>query len=217
MNEHFLTPSRFRILQEIVRSPASVSEIARRIEISIPYVLNQVTLLEAKGIISKQETNSQKGPGKPKKVFQLTEAIINLTVLHNGFGKQFSIEKPNPILSKYFQLISFINRHKQSEFSTYYWSLLKEFNKAIAIGHIDTQEDKVELIAISELENLEELRKSISNKSISNLSGKKVTFVCWVHTFNEFKKGCEQKDFYYDNLKKRVTPMYDPNRLFEKI
>jgi len=217
MNEHFLTPSRFRILQEIVRSPASVSEIARRIKMSIPYILNQVTLLEAKGIISKQEISFQNGPGKPKKVFQLTEPIINLTVLHNGFGKQFSIDKPSPILSKYFQLISFINKNKQTEFSMFYWGLLKEFDKVIAIGHIDTQEDKVELIAISKQEDLDKLRKTISNKEIYDLSGKKVTFVCWVHTFNEFKKGCEQKDFYYENLKKRVTSMYDPDKLFEKI
>lgn len=217
MDEHFLTPSRFRILQEIVRSPTSVSEIARRIKMSSPYILNQVTLLEAKGIISKQEINSQNGPGKPKKIFQLTEPIINLTVLHNGFAKQFSIDKPSPLLSKYFQLISFINKNKQTEFSTYYWSLLKEFDKVLAIGHIDTQEDKLELIAISKLEDLDKLRKNISNKIISNLSGKNVTFVCWVHTFDEFKRGCEQKDFYYDNLKKRVIPMYDPDKLFEKI
>lgn len=217
MDERFLTPSRFRILQEIAIAPASASEIARRVKMSIPYVLNQVTLLEAKGIISKKETTEQDGPGKPKKTFKITQPIIKLTVVHEGFGKQFSINNPTPRLSKYFQLISFINKRKQYEFSKYYWSLLDDFEKAIAISHIETQDDKVELLAITTKENLDSLRKNISNKTIIGEEDKNITFVCWVHTFDELKKGCENKDFYYENLKKRLTPMYDPQNLFEKI
>lgn len=217
MDDQFLTPSRFRILQEIVKSPSSASQIARDIKMSIPYVLNQITLLEAKGFISKKEESSSKTPGKPKKIFTLSHETTNIITLQDGFAKKFSISQPSQGLNKYFRLLSFINKQKQCEFSKYYWSNLEEFHSVQSIGLIEIQDDKVELLAVTSADHLESLRKKIANQTIINASGRKTTFVCWVHTKEELKKGCELKDFYYENLKKRVIPMFDPSEVFQSI
>ena len=76
MDEKFFTPSRFRILSEIARKPRSASEIARAIGMSLPYVLAQISLLEAKDIITKKQIEHYKQVGKPKQYYHITKPII---------------------------------------------------------------------------------------------------------------------------------------------
>ncbi len=215
MDEQFLTPSRLKILREIANRPKSVSEIARKLEMSIPYILNQVVLMEAKGIIKKEQIKEKK-PGKPRKQYRIVEPDIRITVVSQEFTNQFDLLNPTSELIDYFKSISFINKKKQAEFSKYYWE--EEFNlkKLEALGLIEVTDEKVELLAITTSEHLDFLRKKIAHKIIS-LNNKKTTFVCWVHTIEEIEEGLRKNDFYYQNLKQKVVGMNDPKGLFKKI
>lgn len=215
MDEQFITPSRLKILKEIANEPQSVSEIARKIGMSIPYVLNQTILLEAKGIIKKQILNEGK-PGKPKKQYQIVEPIIKTTIISQEITKQYQTINPQKEIIIYYKLLSRINKKKQAEFSKYYWELEEHINKTKSIGLIEINEDKVELLAITSQENLEFLRKKIAHKQIV-INKKTTIFVCWVHTEKEILEGIARNDFYYLNLKEKVEAMHDPNELFKQI
>ena len=217
MDEKFFTPSRFRILAEIARKPRSATEIARSIGMSLPYVLSQLAILEAKDIINKKESSSHHQPGKPKQFFQLTKPLIRITMLTDGFGAKFSLENPSPATQTYFQLLSHIPSIKQSPFSQYYWGALKHFQKVQALAIVHTTADKLEMVALTSEAHLDDLRKQISHQKITTSNDKIITFSCWVHTPDEFAEGLSKKDYYYEDLLNRLTPMHDPEHLFEAL
>lgn len=217
MEDKFFTPSRFRILAEIARKPRSASEISRSIGMSLPYVLAQLAILEAKEIIVKKQAENHKQPGKPKQYFHLSKPVIRITMLSEGFGAKFSLENPSLATRTYFQLISHIPTVKQGTFSQYYWGALKHFQKVQALALVHTSADKVEMVALTTEAHLEDLRKNISHQKITTSDNKVITFSCWVHTPDEFKEGLNNKDYYYEDLLNRLTPMNDPERLFEVL
>ena len=217
MDEKFFTPSRFRILSEIARKPRSASEIARAIGMSLPYVLAQISLLEAKDIITKKQIEHYKQVGKPKQYYHITKPIIRVTILTEGFGAKYTLESPSPATRTYFQLISYIPTIKQGTFSQYYWNSLKHFQKVLALALVHTTADKVEMVAITTDVHLDDLRKNISHQKITTADNKVVTFSCWVHTQDEFSKGLANKDYYYEDLLNRLTSINDPEHIFEDL
>ena len=58
--------TRRAILQAISKKSGSASTIAKEVELSLPYTLSQLSILEAAGFIRK-EKSKQKAHGKPQK------------------------------------------------------------------------------------------------------------------------------------------------------
>lgn len=217
MDEKFFSPSRFKILKELVQEKKSATDIARSINISLPYVLSQLAILEAKNIITKELPEIKNNPGKPKQYYRLTRPIVNLTLLEDGFGMKAEIKEPDKETTKYLRLISQVKGHQRHALSRYYWKYIKQFKHVHALALLNLFDDKIELVALTDYKHLEELRKHISSYKTSPLPNKDVLIACWVHTGKEFEEGCAKKDGYYEGLRDKMTTLFDSNNIINNI
>ena len=217
MVERRFTETQFTILKEIANKKQSATDIARKTDISLPYILSQLVLLEARDIIKKVVVKKEKTPGKPKKYYEISQSLITLTILRDGFGKHTGFVDVEEPIQDYFQIFSNIPTKGQYIFSVFYWTNIKHHGKIKAIGFLKSTESKVEIVALTDNKNLEELRKGISSQTIKDSQGKDVNFACWVHTKEEFIHGCQHKDAYYENLMKTIKPIFDPEKRFDAI
>lgn len=76
----FLVSPRWEILQIIANTPASPMQIASQINTTVSYVSQQLRLLEAAGLITKEKTGSVE-KGQPRNLFSLSEEILYLISL----------------------------------------------------------------------------------------------------------------------------------------
>ncbi len=211
------TPAQFKILQAIVTGKDAASDIAKATGISLPYILNQLALLEARGQITKEIAHKQSGPGKPKKRYKLASAMVSISILREGFGRQFEISEPSKMLAVYLQLLATISDKNKAAFSEYYWSKIDQFEKLRGMAFIMEENNTVELLALTTIKNLDSLRKSISNYTIKQIEYKSLRIACWVHTTEEVIHGVKNHDDYYINLMKRAKPIVDPHGEIVKL
>lgn len=216
MDDRFLTPSRLEMLRQVTLGVGSASTIAKESKISLPYVLTQLQLLEAKGFIKKTKTRQQTGPGKPKTSYVLASPFAHLLLAKEGFCEKVVFSQAPPSMLLYLQLTSFVTQHL-SIFSQYFWRNANEFLEVTALAKIEFTDTKIEFLAIAEQNNLEELRKKISNKRLKNEKGEEVEVVTWVHTIKEITEGLARHDFYYTNLRERMSPLVDPKEVLREI
>lgn len=212
-----LTDTQYLILKSIAKGHNTASSIARTAEVSLPYVTTQLTLLEAKGIIKPEAKTKQQQQGKPKKQYTLTQSHISITVLRKGFGIRTTLEQQAPSFERYLQLVPQISPHKREAFSTYYWTNRTYFDYVQAIGHLKTSNNKIELIALTDEEQLDTLRKEISNETIRDSSGNDIIIACWIHTAQELINGYKSGDEYYKRIVDNTTLMLDENNTFPHI
>jgi hypothetical protein len=216
MDDRFLTPSRLDMLRQVTQGNGSASTIARTTSISLPYVLTQLQLLEAKNFIKKTRTKPQKGPGKPRTTYELASPFAHLLLAREGFCEKVTFSQAPPSVLLYLQLASFVQQ-QLSSFSKYYWKHSKKFSKLVGVGLLDIKPQKVELVAFCEPEDLDHLRKQISNEKINDFNDKEITFVTWVHTFEELRKGKETRDNYYLQLLDRMSILMDQKEVLHKL
>ena len=197
------TPAQFQILQAIATGSDAASDIAKVTGLSLPYILNQLALLEARGQITKEIAHKQSGPGKPKKRYKLASAMASVSILQEGFGKQFDISEPSKMLAAYFQLLSKVRDKNKAAFSEYYWCKIEYFEKIRAAAFISEQDNTIEILALTETKFLDELRKNISMYIVRQKEYKGLRLACWVHTTEEIIHGVKNHDDYYINLVKK--------------
>ncbi|MFP4119240.1 MAG: hypothetical protein ACLFTH_04265 [Candidatus Woesearchaeota archaeon] len=215
MNE--LTHTQFSILKSVAKGHDTASSISKTTDISLPYVTTQLALLEAKGIIRPFSKASQSRPGKPKKQYQLAHSLISITVLRDGFGVKTTLEQEAPAFERYLQLIPQISPRKREAFSTYYWTHRKYLDHVQSIGHLKTSNNKIELVALTTEEQLDTLRKEISNETVKDSTGKDIIIACWIHTPKELVNGYKAGDEYYKRLVDNITVMLDDKDTFPDI
>ncbi len=206
----FFTPSRMQVLKEISKQPASASAIAKATNVSLPYVLNQIKLLEAKEII-KQTTSTEQKVGKPAKKYEIAKPIIQLIHITNTTCKQTNLATSTPLTQLYLQVLTTIPNHHDI-LSTYFWTKKDLLEKLEGFALLKTTEKTIELIAITTPEQLEFYRKEISS---FHQNSQEVN--CWVHTSNEIKEGKERNDQYYVDLLKSYTILFQKERVFEEL
>ncbi|MCF7799246.1 MarR family transcriptional regulator [Candidatus Woesearchaeota archaeon] len=204
------TPAQFYILQAIATGKNAASDIAKTTELSLPYVMNQLALLEARGQIIKLETNKQRNVGKPKKRYALATEKATITLLKKGYGGQYEINKPTKMLGIYLQLLARVATPNKGAFSEYFWYNVEYFEKLRGVAFIIEENNTVEILALTNTKNLDELRKHISNYTIKQQEYKGMRVACWVHTSEEIIHGVKNHDDYYINLMKRAAIMADP-------
>jgi len=210
--KHLPTGIKLDILKQIARKKSSASEISKALKMSLPYALTQLTLLEAKEFL-KATTNNNKQIGKPKKIYELTKDFLEITLLGEGFGDRFTSNNIDPQLRTYLRILSKVKEQNKSNFSEYYWSKIKYLKENIALGIIKETTEEVELLTITTREHLTILREQISTFTTS--SGFKIS--CWVNTEEEFIEGIRRQDEYYIKLMKKVKPMLDKEKVFERL
>ncbi|MCA9478262.1 MAG: winged helix-turn-helix transcriptional regulator [Nanoarchaeota archaeon] len=207
--------TRKSILQVISREKSSASTIAKQVNLSLPYTLSQLAILEAAGSI-KKERSPKKSYGKPRLEYSISRPFMELSILTEHVGNIITFQGNQPLTENYLQLLATIPQANASAFSEYYWKHSEHQNKIIAMGLLSSAPHTIELLAITEKEHLEELRKVISHFE-STISGRNVKIICWVHLAKEIVEGATNKDDYYVQMIQKVKPVIDPQEIFERI
>ena len=212
-----LTATQFELLTNVAKKRSSASEIAKETGISLPYILSQLTLLEAKGLIQKDEEKKENKPGKPKKFYSLATPRIDVSLLMEGFGAQYQIQNPTRLVQVFFRVLSFVPPDKQGAFAEYYWCKAHFFRFIKGMALIGEKDNTVELMAITTKEKLAEARKQISEHIVGIPEYKGLRIACWVHTLEEIIEGLKKNDQYYVRLVKLAKPLMDDHGEFGKI
>ncbi len=211
-----ITPSQFLILKTIAQGTTAASDIAKATNMSLPYVLTQLTLLEAREEINEKILQKQAGPGKPKKHYTLSHNIATITILREGFGNKIRFE-PSKMIATYLQILTLVEDKNKAAFSEYFWYNIKHFEKIHAIGFITEQNNTIEILALTDTKHLEGLRKQISNYTIAQKEYQDLRIACWVHSTEEILLGVKNHDDYYLNLVKRVKSLTDSKGELKKL
>lgn len=88
--DSFLATPRWEILKIISDKPSSPIEIAEKTKTTVSFVSQQLKLLEAAQIVSKEKTGAFE-KGKPRNIFSISKDIIYFTILTKGFGDKKSL------------------------------------------------------------------------------------------------------------------------------
>ena len=79
----FLTSPRWEILKIIAENPSSPVELAEILNTTVSYMSQQLKLLDAAGLVSKQRTGAAE-KGKPRTIFSVSKELVYLTALTTG-------------------------------------------------------------------------------------------------------------------------------------
>ncbi len=67
-----VSQTEFQLLSEISKlEQSSASQLAKKMSVSIPYVLSQLKLLEAKGVLEKKKLKETGLAGKPQTIYNI--------------------------------------------------------------------------------------------------------------------------------------------------
>lgn len=216
MDDRFLTPSRLAILRQICQGVSSASAIAKITGISLPYVMTQLQLLEAKNIITQKPQEPNHHPGKPKTQFSLTQPFAHILLAKEQYCQRYELLTVPPDFSMYLQLLSFAGQYL-SAFSSYYWRHEKRFKKLDGFAKIAESNKKIEFLAICSEEDLDDFRKKFSNHKTLDDDGQEVTIACWVHSQKEFQEGLYRHDQYYHDLAKKMRILFEKQEVLTKL
>ncbi len=92
--DSFLASPRWEILKIISENPSSPIEIAEKTKTTVSFISQQLKLLEAAQIVSKEKTGAFE-KGKPRSVFSISKDIFYLAMLTKGLGDKKSLNLEN--------------------------------------------------------------------------------------------------------------------------
>lgn len=88
--DNFLSEPRWKILELIANNPSSPVKISEEIGTSVAYVSQQLKLLEAAKIVSKQRTKAS-DKGQPRIVYSIMQDVFHITALIDKFPRKKKI------------------------------------------------------------------------------------------------------------------------------
>lgn len=89
--DSFLASPRWEILKIISERPSSPIEIAEKTKTTVSFISQQLKLLEAAQLVSKEKTGAFE-KGKPRNLFSISKDLFYLIILTNGFGEKKSLD-----------------------------------------------------------------------------------------------------------------------------
>lgn len=210
-----LSEAKFLILKHIAEEENSSTELATKLGFSVPYIHQQLVLLEAQGYVKKRiiRTNSA---GKPKTYYRISQDMVDVRILKEGYATQFRLSKTDQITT-YLQILSLMNNNTHYLMSKFYWSNIDEMNALLSLAYISVDDEKIELFGIALTKDCEALRRKISNVKLVDEKGGHKTIVCWINSIDECEEGISKKDSYYLSHITRAKPLVDKDGLFSKL
>jgi DNA-binding transcriptional regulator GbsR (MarR family) len=208
MSSSVLTHPQFLLLQAIAKQSCSASELAQTVNASLPYVLSQLKLLEARNIVKKKQIKDG-SVGKPKQEYSIASPFTHITQVspYAAIEEELSSSKE---MQAFIHITLQLPKQIQATFAQYYWTYTSQLQHLKALALLQTNSKTVELLGICDQEHLEQLRKEAAS-----FSSKHLQIACWMHTLSEIATGLENNDVYYTKLKKQIQPLYDPQNLLE--
>ncbi|RMD67986.1 MarR family transcriptional regulator [Candidatus Pacearchaeota archaeon] len=200
----FLTEPRWRVLEIIANCPSSPAEIAAQLNTSLAYVSQQLRLLEAANLVTKQRTKSVE-KGRARVVYSLTQENAYIGSLIKGFAFKKKIK-----LSNYHKAIlkiwSLENPQTHEPASRAYNSLLPHLKEIEAIFLVpNSAHAKPSIAVVSSSRKLKPLVESIE-RELKPLSSELVSIK--LLTKEEFAKRFSLA---------KLIPLHDPNCLLGEL
>ncbi|MBU1976299.1 MAG: hypothetical protein KKG59_07905 [Nanoarchaeota archaeon] len=211
-----LSGAKWNLLVALSKKPQSPKDLAIKTNTSITNVLQQLSILDAHGIVDKQKDKAR-GPGKPKTIYNLKKELIHSSVLMNNSASKNVVMLKNQDMIHLLMLnqlgAGLFNNGEDAYYLTKFF-LANEvlIRQSESIGYLQTKTDDIELLIIAE--NLQEIREQISNQIIKRPSGGEKKVVVWSHSQEEFKEGMHKKEKHFINFVKKVQTLYDPTGFF---
>jgi predicted transcriptional regulator len=160
--DSFLASPRWEILKIISERPSSPIEIAEKTKTTVSFVSQQLKLLEAAQIVSKEKTGAFE-KGKPRNLFSISKDLFYLILLTNGFGEKRSLDLNN--YQKSLLKVWFLeNRPLQSFLEDFLYRIKDNFSGINAL-FIDTKKIIPSIIIFLEDKKLQQIIDAFSKKS----------------------------------------------------
>ena len=160
--DSFLASPRWEILKIISERPSSPIEIAEKTKTTVSFISQQLKLLEAAQLVSKEKTGAFE-KGKPRNLFSISKDLFYLVMLTNGFGdkKSLSLEDyQKSILRTWF----LENKSLQYFLEDFIYKIKNNFQDINAI-FVDTKKITPSLIIFLEDKKVQQIIENISKKS----------------------------------------------------
>ena len=171
-----ITQSQFVLLENLAKESNSASDLAIKLEISLPYILSQLKLLEAKSFIKKEIIKKTGLAGKPKQIYSIATSTVQLNIISPNITTSKSIQ--NKTMKLFLQSIPQIPENKQTEFSKLYWNNSESFSKFNSMKKISETNNKVtfSLTTTSNQKDSNKIIKELNNKTTKSNNKIKFTF-----------------------------------------
>ena len=193
--DSFFTSPRWKILEILAKKPSSPLEISSQLNTSIAYISQQLKLLEAAGLITKEKTGIAE-KGKPRTLFSLSNELLYMMLLTKNLTvkKLIHLTDYHKVILRIW-LLEDLSLHYYIE--KLYWKIEEELSEVKAI-FFDNSSGKPKIIIFS---NSKQLKQKIDS------------------FFKEVKGRLEYSFFSENEIKKfsidKLVPIYDSN-LFNK-
>ncbi|MFH1173804.1 MAG: winged helix-turn-helix domain-containing protein [archaeon] len=199
--------ARWDIISSLAEQPRAATDIAKDVQKSLPYITQQLKLLEAMNVIKVDRIDNSGSPGKPKTIYILLNELLLLAT-----PTRQKILKVNPISML---LANVMLLDSQDDMICLLKTVCKEdfFSKVKGLSIIKSKET-LELFVLTE--HVEDLRKKYSNFDI-HLADKIRKVVCWTHNTFEVEEGLNKKESYFVNLFQNPSIMYDPEKHIARL
>jgi DNA-binding transcriptional regulator GbsR (MarR family) len=160
--DSFLASPRWEILKIISEKPSSPIEIAEKTKTTVSFVSQQLKLLEAAQIVSKEKTGAFE-KGKPRNLFSISKDLLYLVILTNGFGdkKSLNLDEYQKSLLKIWFLE---NKNLQYFLEDFIYKIKNNLNEINAI-FVDIKKTNPLIIIFLEDKKIQQVIETFSKKS----------------------------------------------------
>jgi DNA-binding transcriptional regulator GbsR (MarR family) len=160
--DSFLASPRWEILKIISERPSSPIEIAEKTKTTVSFISQQLKLLEAAQLVSKEKTGAFE-KGKPRNLFSISKDLLYLVLLTNGFGEKKSLNLED--YQKSILKIWFLENKSLQYFLEDFISKIKNNLQDINAIFLDTKKINPSVIIFSEDKKIQQIIDAFSKKS----------------------------------------------------
>ena len=194
----FLTSPRWDILKIICEKPSSPVEIAEILNTTVSYVSQQLKLLDAANLLTKEKTGAFE-KGKPRTLFSLTKELAYISIL----SKNMSVKKLVPI-TDYHKIILKIWQLNDPSFHYFFeklfWKIEEDLDEVQAMFIDNSVGQNPKLLVVSESKILKLKLENYTKKFSKNIE---------VYFISE----PQIKKFPFETL----ISLHDPNFFLERL
>jgi predicted transcriptional regulator len=160
--DSFLASPRWEILKIISERPSSPIEIAEKTKTTVSFISQQLKLLEAAQLVSKEKTGAFE-KGKPRNLFSISKDLFYLITLTNGLGDKKSLDLEN-YQKSIIRIWSLENKSLQHFLEDFLYKIKNNFNEIEAI-FLDLKKANPSVIIFSEDKKVQQIIDAFFRKS----------------------------------------------------
>ncbi|MBN1157160.1 helix-turn-helix transcriptional regulator [Candidatus Woesearchaeota archaeon] len=205
--ESLFTSGKWEIIKELAKEKYSPIELAQKYNTTIGNICQQLRLLEAYGLITKEKV-SNRDKGKPRALFSLTKDSLYLVSAMNDFAEKKLIEATD--YHKIITRIWFIdNKEMHYYVEKLFWNLEPYLDQIDALA-VSTNDDEINAMIITQKPG--EMEKRIKIESIKKRSHAEKKVRINFLSAEGIKKKLND-DLFVQGLLNNYTVIHDPKEL----